>query len=205
MLSNGLLDTWNNKPINNNQIQATKEEQDELAEALKAINSRSESLNRFIQNFRNLTLPNLPEFKEIRVKQLLQQVETLFSPILAKNRATLSLSVAPEELTITADPRLMEQLLIILLQNAMESLCSGREKQISIDASLHENKVQLVVKDNGDGIPLEVMEQMFTPFFTTKPNGSGVGLSLARQIMNLHHGTINTESKTGETRMVVNI
>jgi len=68
-----------------------------------------------------------------------------------------------------------------------------------------DEEVQLIVSDNGDGIPPDILEQMFTPFFTTKPQGSGVGLSLARQIAKLHKGTISAESRNGNTRMVVTL
>jgi len=92
-----------------------------------------------------------------------------------------------------------------MLRNAIEAPCQGQKKKITIECMALDEEVQLIVSDNGDGIPPDILEQMFTPFFTTKPQGSGVGLSLARQIAKLHKGTISAESRNGNTRMVVTL
>lgn len=76
----------------------------------------------------------------------------------------------------------------MILRNAIEAPCQGRKKKITLECTVMDEEVQLIVNDNGDGIPPDISEQMFTPFFTTKPQGSGVGLSLARQIAKLHKG-----------------
>ncbi len=203
ILTHELLNIWNNKADQIIPNRVTKEELNELTEALTAINSRSESLNNFIQNFRNLTLPTQPSRQLVNMNELTQLVGILFAPTFSEYNATLTINVDPPDLTMSADPKLLEQLLIILLRNALEAHCSGRQKEISIESFNREDEVLIVVSDNGDGIPIDVAEQMFTPFFTTKPNGSGVGLSLALQIAKLHKGSINAQCHNGKTKITV--
>lgn len=93
----------------------------------------------------------------------------------------------------------------MLLRNEIEAPCQERKKKITLECMVMDEEVQLIVGDNGNDIPPDILEQMFTPFFTTKPQGSGVGLSLARQIAKLHKGTISAESRNGNTRMVVTL
>jgi signal transduction histidine kinase len=106
-----------------------------------------------------------------------------------------SYEVAPQNLQLIADPHLLEQVLINLLKNATHALEDKTEKQISLSAHTDKvGKVVIKVHDNGTGIGEEAQKKIFIPLFTTKKNGSGIGLSLSRQVMRLHGGTINVSS-----------
>ena len=110
-----------------------------------------------------------------------------------------SLSVKPESLELTADPELIEQVIINLLINAEQSLESQNNAELVLAASLDERgKILIKITDNGPGIPEEVLEKIFIPFYSTKKNGSGIGLSLSRQIMRAHGGNIRVISKLRE-------
>ncbi|RIK59163.1 ATP-binding protein, partial [candidate division KSB1 bacterium] len=104
--------------------------------------------------------------------------------------------IEPVSLELTADPELIEQVLINLLLNAMQAVHEQRNARIDLNAQLDERgRVVIQVKDNGPGIIAEAREKIFIPFFTTKKGGSGIGLSLSRQIMRLHRGTIGVSSE----------
>lgn len=97
------------------------------------------------------------------------------------------------------DPELIQQVLINLLKNAIQALEEKQERQILINCYQDESgNTYLVVRDNGSGIDEEALSKIFIPFFTTKKKGSGIGLSLSRQIMRQHNGSISVKSKMGE-------
>jgi two-component system nitrogen regulation sensor histidine kinase NtrY len=111
----------------------------------------------------------------------------------------LSISVYPEDLTLSADKNMVEQVLINLLRNAIQSFDEQDTKVIEIKASVNDKSRPVIsVKDNGTGIDPEAMEKIFIPFFTTKKTGSGIGLSLSRQIMRQHQGTLTVKSTVGK-------
>jgi signal transduction histidine kinase len=97
------------------------------------------------------------------------------------------------------DREMMEQLLINLIRNAIDALPAGREGIIEVHASMEVDKSVLIrLMDNGTGIPAEILDQVFMPFYTTKEKGSGIGLSLSRRIINRHGGNIQLSSKSGK-------
>ncbi|MFN9500037.1 MAG: sensor histidine kinase, partial [Chryseotalea sp.] len=109
-----------------------------------------------------------------------------------------SLSIQPETLQIQADKSQIEQVLINLVKNAMQAFDRNEDKKIELKCYLNEKQqVVISVKDNGTGIEPEALEKIFIPFFTTKKNGSGIGLSLSRQIMRQHNGTLTVKSTLG--------
>jgi signal transduction histidine kinase len=105
-------------------------------------------------------------------------------------------TIEPQNLELTADPELLEQVLINLLLNALQAVDKKKNAKIDLDAHLDgRGKLILQVIDNGSGIEKENIEKVFIPFFSTKEGGSGIGLSLSRQIMRLHKGTISVHSE----------
>jgi signal transduction histidine kinase len=117
---------------------------------------------------------------------------------LADNDVNLAISVYPDDLTITADKSMIEQVLINLLRNAIQAFEEQDDKTIEIKSSVNEKSRPVIsVKDNGPGIDPEALEKIFIPFFTTKKAGSGIGLSLSRQIMRQHKGTLSVNSTVG--------
>ena len=163
----------------------------DISEALKTIHKRSLGLSDFVGAYRNLTLIPKPKFKIFHLHELFVRVHKLMSKKLQDNKVEFEWHVKPESLELTADPALIEQLLINLILNSIEAFKSQQDRLINIMASLDENsRIQIQVRDNGPGIDKQAQNSIFIPFFTTKKTGSGIGLSLSRQIMRLHKGSI---------------
>ncbi len=171
---------------------------DDLQGALKTITKRSEGLLHFVDAYRNLTLIPRPELQIFPLAELVQRVDRLLKAQMAGRDIVLISRVDPESLEVNADPRLMEQVLINLLQNALYAVRKREQGRIQLTAQLDpRGRVAIEVADNGTGITEETMEKIFVPFFTTKEKGSGIGLSLSRQIVRMHGGTITCRSKEG--------
>jgi signal transduction histidine kinase len=110
-----------------------------------------------------------------------------------------SVKIYPQDLKILADPDLVDQVLINLLLNAIDAVSETKKPQIKIIASVNlNNRTMIEVADNGKGINHDILDKIFMPFFTSKKTGSGIGLSLSRQIMQMHKGSISVRSKQGE-------
>jgi nitrogen fixation/metabolism regulation signal transduction histidine kinase len=164
--------------------------------AVQTIQKRSEGLLHFVDAYRSLTRIPRPNFKIFRVAELFGGVEQLLRASFKEKTVRLNVNVEPESLELTADPEMVEQVLINLLLNAIQSLDGKPDAKIELVSRLDERgRVIIQVGDNGPGIIPEVLDKIFIPFFTTKPEGSGIGLSLSRQIMRLHRGTINARSE----------
>jgi two-component system, NtrC family, nitrogen regulation sensor histidine kinase NtrY len=177
---------------------------DNIKEALTGlgyIEERGKSLIDFVSKFRSLTKLPAPKFEEISVDRLFDGITRLKKDELAADGIKLKCISTGEKLSIYCDRSLIEHVLLNLLNNsadAIKSRKSGMEGIIEISGSAGENQhPRIEVKDNGSGISDPVMENIFIPFFTTKEHGSGIGLSLSRQIMKLHGGTITAFSKPG--------
>lgn len=171
------------------------EEIGEMSEALKTIHQRSQGLMNFVNSYRNMTLIPKPKFRLLRISDLFRRAESLMSRKLKEQSISLQWSVEPETLEITADPDLMEQVVINLLLNAMRAVTGRRNPGIRLSAVLSpEGKAIINVEDNGVGIVEEALEKIFIPFYTTNKQGSGIGLSLSRQILRLHNATIGAKS-----------
>jgi nitrogen fixation/metabolism regulation signal transduction histidine kinase len=187
------------------QIVAAKDLSDEnIREALTGlgyIEDRGKNLIDFVSKFRSLTKLPVPKFEEINVARLVEGINLLKRDELSANGIVLKCIVPQDVLNINCDRSLIEHVLINLINNASDSILSrsdGNDKIIEIRASAGEDKHPLItVSDNGTGIPDNLLENIFVPFFTTKEHGSGIGLSLSRQIMKLHGGTISVFSKPG--------
>ncbi|MGD8493537.1 MAG: ATP-binding protein [Desulfobacterales bacterium] len=171
----------------------------DVGHAVKTIEKRSKGLITFIDNYRKLTRIPKPDFKIVQVKDLFERVESLMGDQIEKTAIRFKSEIDPQSLTITADPALIEQVLINLCINSVEAVNGVSHPKIKLKAGTDGlgNPVIKVI-DNGKGIPEEVVERIFIPFFTTKPEGSGIGLSLSRQIVRLHKGTLGVTSAPGE-------
>jgi two-component system, NtrC family, nitrogen regulation sensor histidine kinase NtrY len=176
-----------------------REDIEEMSEALKTIHQRSQGLMNFVNSYRNMTLIPKPEFKLLSVSEFFRRVEKLMSHKMTDHGIAFRWAVEPETLELTADPDLMEQVMINLLLNAIRAVAGCRNPGIRLSAVLSpESKVIITVEDNGVGIVEEALENIFIPFFTTNKQGSGIGLSLSRQILRLHNATISAKSVTDQ-------
>lgn len=189
------------KPYVNDGISESlsKEQLSDIHLSLQTISKRSDGLIHFVKEFRSLTAIPRPRPVEINVRNLLEELTVLHKRELNDQNIQLSISVYPEDLTISADKNMIEQVLINLLRNAMQAFEEQTNRSIEIRAFVNEKSRPVIsVKDNGTGIDSEAMEKIFIPFFTTKKTGSGIGLSLSRQIMRQHQGTLTVKSAIGK-------
>jgi two-component system nitrogen regulation sensor histidine kinase NtrY len=176
-----------------------REDIEEMSEALKTIHQRSQGLMNFVNSYRNMTLIPKPKFRLLSVSDFFRRVENLMSHKMTDHGIAFRWSVEPETLELTADPDLMEQVMINLLLNAIRAVAGRQKPGIRLAAALSpEGKVIITVEDNGVGIVEEALENIFIPFFTTNKQGSGIGLSLSRQILRLHNATISAKSVTDQ-------
>lgn len=185
------LQNDSNKPVDREQLE-------DIHLSLKTISKRSEGLINFVKEFRSLAMVPKPKITQVEVKSLVEEICQLHKKEMADNNIQTSLSIQPETLQIQADKSQIEQVLINLVKNAMQAFDRDEDKKIELKCYLNEKQqVVISVKDNGTGIEPEALEKIFIPFFTTKKNGSGIGLSLSRQIMRQHNGTLTVKSTLG--------
>ena len=177
-----------------------KERVTDVREALATIERRSNGLMHFIEAYRSLTRIPKPQFTLFPVRELFDDVATLLQTSFGAGAVTLETEVDPDGLELAADRELVEQVLINLLLNALQALEGGRGNHVTLRARAGVGGTPIIeVEDDGPGIPDEALDRIFVPFYTTKPTGSGIGLSLSRQVMRLHGGRLRVRSKPGQT------
>ena len=179
----------------------TAAEGDELVadvhSAIQTVSRRSDSLMRFVRNYRQFTQMPPPTLRPLVVRDYLDRLEKLFTSEWAGRGIALHVAVT-NHITITADDGLLDQALINLLRNAADAAVANPHPEVWIDARLSDRGRPVIeIADNGPGIDEALGEKIFLPFFTTKPDGSGIGLALARQVMLVHKGAITAASRTG--------
>jgi two-component system nitrogen regulation sensor histidine kinase NtrY len=163
--------------------------------ALDTISKRSEGLLHFVDDYRNLTRVPTPNFQTIKLVDLFARIEKLFSDRFHLRKIWYTFSTEPENLELTADPDLIEQVLINMVLNSISALSSTSSPTIKLSGKLDDRGGTMIqIADNGHGIPEDLQDKIFIPFFTTRKEGSGIGLSLARQIMRAHKGGISVRS-----------
>ncbi|HAC25358.1 MAG TPA: ATP-binding protein [Cytophagales bacterium] len=165
--------------------------------SVQTISKRSEGLIHFVREFRSLTQVPQPHFGHVAVGPLLHHVTLLHRQECAEADIEVSIHVQPDQLALNADKNLTEQVLINLFRNAVQSFDRPAHRKIMLTGLLIENRPAISVKDTGSGIEPEALEKIFIPFYSTKKAGSGIGLSLSRQIMRQHNGSISVKSAVG--------
>jgi signal transduction histidine kinase len=172
-----------------------KDELQDMHLSLQTITKRSEGLIHFVKEFRNLTHIPAPKSAPVEAKSLLEELAMLHKKELADRSITCTVQVEPEQVKIFADKHMIEQVLINLIKNAIQAFDEQDDKHIALSAYTNEKgRVVIRVKDNGPGIDPEALDKIFIPFYSTKKTGSGIGLSLSRQIMRRHEGSITVKS-----------
>ncbi len=163
---------------------------EDAASAVQVIARRSAGLMSFVERYRRVAELPEPAPEVFGADRFLAGLQRLMGPVLAERGIAYSARVEPAGLQIRADPELLEQAMINLLKNAVEAVGDSAGPRVELLCGAGDGQVSLSVSDNGRGLPQRDPEQIFTPFFTTKAGGSGVGLSLARQIALAHGGTL---------------
>ena len=166
-------------------------ELENVSDALTTVARRSEGLTRFVGSFRQLTRLPSPNKKLLRITNVLEEVTKLATQKWQENGIKFIAKIEPRDLEVFADMDLLVQILINLLNNAEQALSKINNPMVIVQAALHpRGHVVISVGDNGDGVAQDIAEKVFVPFFTTKRDGSGVGLALTRQIMVMHGGNV---------------
>jgi nitrogen fixation/metabolism regulation signal transduction histidine kinase len=172
---------------------------DDAQDAVETIAQRSSGLVRFVESYRRLTRLPQPQPRSLGVDDLLARVLQLVKPELDRRGVAVSRSVTPRNLQLLADPDLLEQVLINLLRNALDAVADAERPSIRLEAGIDAGgHAVIAVEDNGHGMDEHVRQNIFVPFFTTKQNGTGIGLALVRQIMRSHHGSVGVQSAPGQ-------
>ncbi|MCF7919256.1 MAG: ATP-binding protein [Candidatus Cloacimonetes bacterium] len=172
---------------------------DDIRSSMVTINKRSTGLIRFVESYRSLTKIPKPEFDIVPVQDIFQNIHNLLDEEVRHQQVQFTSSINPLSLELTADQEQIEQVLINLIKNALHALIGREKPEITLSASLdNRSRITIKVTDNGSGIMPEVLDKIFIPFFTTKPSGSGIGLSLSRQILRNHGGTISVDSEANK-------
>jgi signal transduction histidine kinase len=167
---------------------------EDLKEGLSTIENRSRGLIKFIDAYREYTSVPLPKIKTVLLKDMIDKIALLMKLEFKRHNIKFGYSCSSEYLTIQADQELIEHVIINLIKNAIEAVGETENASIELKA-YYDAAVKIEVIDNGPGIIREALESIFVPFYTTKRTGSGIGLSLSRQIMQMHHGTLTVESE----------
>ncbi len=185
--------------LENGQEERLMADREAMVNGLEAIRKRSRGLAAFMESYRRLTQIPSPEFTVTEAGTLLRNTLTLMQPVLERRGIRSRLECVPSNPRLWGDEKLIEQVMLNLLHNAVDALYGIAAPAISVNCVEAGERITITVEDNGAGIPAGVMDTIFVPFFTTKAEGSGIGLSISRQIMNLHKGSIIARSKPGET------
>lgn len=172
---------------------------DDLELGISTIQNRGEGLLKFARTYSQLNKINNLQLEEVFVHSILENIAQLMEPSMQQKQIDLQIILKDPELQIQADPNLLEQALINLLINAMEAVKEVNNARVVLSAyQVSNGKTVIKVADNGKGIPEALWEKIFIPFFSSRKNGSGIGLSLCKQIMLLHGGNIQVQSVAGE-------
>ncbi|HEY0744912.1 MAG TPA: ATP-binding protein [Chryseosolibacter sp.] len=180
-------------------IESNEEVVSKAKHNLDVMARRSQSLMNFVDRYRTISTVPLPRLERVDVGRLISDVLSLMQT------EFIGVNVAFEykSTRVQADPSLIEQVVINVFKNAIHAVASVEEKQLAIELGADEKVATISIQDNGIGIPAHVLDKVFIPFFTTREHGSGIGLTLSRQIMHRHGGTIDISSKQGRGTTVV--
>mgnify|MGYP002152296452 CR=1 FL=1 len=175
------------------------EQLEDIYEALNTIQRRSRGMLGFVEQYRKLTQLPAPQFETVSLHAVFTDIEKLMQSQAQKNGVNLQMTLSPKNLAVKADQKMLEQVLLNLIKNALVAIAEEQTgNQITVKARLKELHLIIEVTDNGPGIEKDVLPQIFIPFYSTRKNGSGIGLTLSKNIMRLHQGQLEVESEAGK-------
>ena len=176
----------------------TKRELENTRHGLEVISERSKGLTHFVDHYRQLTKIPKPTFKEVITEEWMENMRILFEERAKREMIKLEIKNDYKDASFLGDQKLLTQVVLNLFNNAADALLDVKDKHLKVQVSGAKNSLSIKFIDNGPGISEENLDQIFIPFFTTKDNGSGIGLSLSRQIMQMHKGQLIAKSKPGK-------
>ena len=187
-----LSDTVNNMVADKSSLNA--EDLEDLKPALFTIKRRSEGLLDFVKDYRLIAELPTPDLGQYTIGEILKHIKVLMHPFASGKNIKLKVEETSSKITLKIDLKLIEQALINLVTNSIYAVEGVDQPVIIINYRLEQNKLFLDVTDNGKGLDAELMEKVFIPFFTTRKNGSGIGLTITRNIMKMHQGSVEVQS-----------
>ena len=170
----------------------------DIRSSVMTIRKRSMGILNFVEDYRKLTNIPHPQFDNVMVRDLFDGVTRFLNVMLEENHIHVVFEISPEDLRISMDQNLMEQVLINLVTNAVYASNRSSQKMIELKAWSDDKRPRIAVTDYGRGIDPDKMNKIFIPFYSTREGGSGIGLSFSKHVVHLHHGRIKVESKSGE-------
>ncbi|WP_460219615.1 sensor histidine kinase [Psychroserpens sp. MEBiC05023] len=174
----------------------------ELSHGLGIIKKRSHHLNSFVDTYRKLTELPLPNKTEINLTDLVNNTLSLFEKEFNTKQISIHIT-AKKDYLINADKQQVEQIIINLISNCLYALVDSKDPKIEIHIFEENKKIILSVSDNGIGISEDIKDNIFIPYFTTRKNGSGIGLTLSKSIMEAHNGKIFFNSENNKTNFIL--
>lgn len=198
-LSESIYERFKEQQTKQETIPVSRQVYEKTLEGLEVIKERGRGLIGFVDSYRRLTKLPRPEKRTLSLEELINKIKILVSREANFDQVVFRQKIIPGDLEIFADEKLIVQALINILKNAIEALRGHQDATIQIIAGIAPTgKVEITISDNGPGIPPEILDDIFTPFFTTKTSGTGIGLTLSRQILRLHGGTLNVRTAPGK-------
>lgn len=160
----------------------------------------------FTESYRNFSCLRQPEFKCFSLTDLVQDIQTLYQEDLLRENIDFSVNCFQSEIQICADEKMLSQVFINLVKNAIQALTEQADKKIHMEVYNKGMTLFMKITDNGSGVPSDLVEDIFIPFFTTKTSGTGIGLSLSRQIIRMHGGELSVISQPyHETSFIISL
>ena len=175
---------------------------DELSEGLKIIKKRSHHLTSFVDTYRKLAELPLPNKEELNLNDIINSTINLFKQEFTAKNIVINFN-NEQDFIIDADKQQIEQVLINLISNCLYAIETVDNPKITIKTFQETNRTHIEVIDNGIGISKKIKENVFVPYFTTRKNGSGIGLTLTKSIIEAHNGVINFKSIKGKTSFII--
>ena len=199
-ISSTLREVWTEHESNRVGNKASKATIQQTLKGLDAIAEQSAGLTTFFESYRVLSRIPDPVIKEFAVCGIFEKLETLVDHYKTDSSLGIFFECDDQELKIQADEQMITQVMLNLIKNAVQAVEMLEKAEIIVSALPQENRVVLKITDNGEGIPPEISDEIFMPFFTTRRKGTGVGLSYSRQVMAMNNGRIEFDSQPGRTQ-----
>ena len=194
-LSETLLSYFQIKNVSKSTKDITELTIEKTIRGLETIKSQGQNLIYFTESYRQYAGLKKPEFKYFSLTDLIENIQILYQEILQQQQIRFSIDFFQPQIQIYADENMLSQVLINLLKNSIQALTEQSEREIHIKVYIQEMILFIKITDNGSGIPSNLLEDIFIHFFTTKKNGTGIGLSLSRQIIRMHGGELSVKSQ----------
>ncbi|MFH6959406.1 sensor histidine kinase [Flavobacterium aquidurense] len=180
------------------------EDLEDVKNSVETMLRRSDHLQKFVEGYRKLAMLPSPKKDKVELQLLMENCLQIMNPLFREKNIEVVNAITFKR-SINIDAQQIEQVVINLLTNAMHALKDTFEKQILISAEAKENRIYIKITDNGNGIEKEIENKIFLPFFTTRKEGAGIGLTLSKNIIESHGGYINYKSEEGKTTFEISL